>query len=182
MAIDIAATTVFMRWYLRPGDGIRDVIHAGRAGSDVPARRTVWQLATFVAVLSAVSAIGWQLEINLPYDRATFLLTGQTQRWDGVYFGEFDGNVYVARRPAGNDAFYRSISIYSPSEIQDLRIQPGVQTLCTQVHRPSVTFVNAATHVWDTVVQHLRRTGQPVTRPPQQPQPNLPDGQCPAQP
>jgi hypothetical protein len=179
-AIAVSATALFMRWYLLPGKGLRESISPPPAVT--AQKRTLGQLVTFVALLAAVSAIGWQLEINLPYDRAIFQVKGQHDQWDGIYFGELDGNFYIARRQPGNSAFYRSVSIYQSGEIQDLRVQPGMQTLCTRVNRPEVALRHAAGHVWQVLAQHLRRTGQPAKQPPQQLQPNLPDGQCPAQP
>jgi hypothetical protein len=200
IAIDLAAVAFFMRWYLRapteaagepaspggptdvagePSPSIGEPSHQS-APTYVGRRGSLSRLVIFVALLSALSAIGWQLEINLPYDHATFNVKGE--QLDGIYFGQSEGDVFVAVRPAHSNVFLRAISIFPASELSQLQIRPQVQTLCTRVDRPSVTAGHEVSKLWDLIQQHLSRTGQPASTAAPAPEKNLPKGHCPALP
>lgn len=160
-AFDLAAVVVFLTWR---GDSERLISHT----------------LLFAALLGAVSAVGWQLEINLPYDKVRFELQGQSTPYDGIYFGESDGYFYIAPRANDRGPFSREINVYPASQLIDLRLVPKPQTLCTLVDRPSVVFVHELNDLWATIKQHLRRTGQPA--PPVQirrPTQTHPEGYCP---
>jgi hypothetical protein len=148
-------------------------------------RRRPWMTLAFVAALATVSAIGWQLEINLPYVSVRYRVVGQSKQYDGIYFGEQDSLFYIAPRPGGKGPFFRAIAIYPADHIYGLSIQPRAQTTCTRVDRPSVVVEHAITSAWHTIEQHFSRTGQPappVLKPRTLPGANEPEGFCPALP
>jgi hypothetical protein len=183
IALALLATFWFVHWY-RPLQAAMD-----------PAPR--WPLVLFIALTSAAISIGWQLQVNLPYDHAILRLkheprdprTGEVHH-DGIYFGEAQGSVYFSPRvdrrvpeegPPSSLAFERSIGVYPKEKIATLEILPEEQTLCTEVPRPASSFGRAVDDAIAIIDQHLSETGQ---RPPEieeEPTAPLPQGACPSQ-
>lgn len=172
IACDLAATTAFVCWD-RVRGRLRLVVSGIRSASPVSSNRSSSKASQrgsgatllFVSIVGALSAIGWQLEINLPYDKVHFEIVGQKIHYDGIYFGETDGNFYIAPRPDEQGQFFRAIYVYPSAQLRDLSIAPKPQTLCTRVDRPSIAFVHELGQLWATIQQHLRRTGQPARHP-----------------
>jgi hypothetical protein len=173
----VIATVEFFGWYRRRYGG----------------RRPLSPVVIFVVLASALASIGWQLEINLPYQRAYFTLAkggaganpiySDTGEDDAIYFGEVDGEVYLAprERPKFN-TYTRDIIGYPRADLSELRLVPQTQTLCTSVPRPIVSFLHLFRRADQVVRQHLRRTGQPASAGHAPSAKALPLGQCPAQP
>jgi hypothetical protein len=151
LAVDLLAITLFIAW-------------AELRHPDAPPRpHTLPRTVVFVAVLATFSAIGWQLEVNLPYVAAQYQVAGQSTRYDGIYFGESDGDFYIAERPGRTGQFFRAITVYPANTVNGLMIRPGTRTLCTRVTRPLVAAGDLISDAWHAVEQHFRRTGQPNT-------------------
>ena len=152
-----------------------------QSGGSRPAR---WPLVVFVAAVSALASIGWQLQINLPYDHAEMLLKGEpaNSARDGIYFGESQGSVYFSPREAEpSRAFTRSIGVYPKEEIETLSILPGDQTLCTRVADPATSLWRGLEDLGEILEQHLSETGQRDPEPEEEPIEPLPQGACPQQ-
>ena len=177
LAALVIATVGFSTWYRRRYE----------------VRQPLSPVVIFVVIASAFASIGWQLEINLPYQRAYFTLAkgglganpiySDTRENDAIYFGEVDGEVYLAprERPKSN-TFTRDIIVYPRADLSELRLVPQAQTLCTSVPRPIVSFLHLLRRADQLVRQHLRRTGQPALPGRTSSAKSLPLGQCPAQP
>ena len=161
LAIDLLAITVFISWDELRGRRANRSQQPGESSASTVRTWRVGRTAIFVALIATFSAIGWQLEINLPYVAVQYRVVGQPTNYDGIYFGEVDGNFYIAQRPGRTGEFFRAISVYPAATVQSLMIRPGTRTLCTRVNRPLIAFGNFISRAWDAVEQHLRRTGQP---------------------
>jgi hypothetical protein len=142
--------------------------------------RAFLPVAGFCAVASAFLSLGWQLQINLPYDQAVVAAKGQPAR-QAVYFGQVGDSVLVSpREPLPSHRFTRDIIVYRRDDLSLLKFLPEPQTLCTNVARPATALWRTLVEVKETVRQHLRQSGQRPLEPPK-PQKPLPIGQCPPQ-
>ena len=179
LSVDLLATALFVCWdrlpfHTRQAPKTRTITPTAKWAQSNPAasirgpRHSLRTSLLFVAILGAVSAIGWQLEVNLPYVAAQYRVVGQSARYDGIYFGESGGYFYIAPRPGAQGEFFRAIAVYPASNIYGLSIRPGTRTLCTRVNRPEVVIEHAVSQAWRAIEQHFRRTGQP-DRPRKQP-------------
>jgi hypothetical protein len=170
IAAALLATIVFARWYRQK-----------QTASSRPGR---WPLVVFVAAVSALVSIGWQLQINLPYDHAEVLLKREpaSSVRDGIYFGESQGSVYFSpREDEPSRAFTRSIGVYPKEEIETLEILPGDQTLCSRVADPATSLWRGLEDLAEIVDQHLSETGEREPEPEEEPTEPLPQGVCPQQ-
>jgi hypothetical protein len=147
-----------------------------------PSGRPLTPILAFIAVLSAVASIGWQLQVNLEYDAAKVTVKGKPPAV-GIFFGTDDGNAYLALRTTSEKReghFARDISVIPTSQIQSLQLRHGGQTLCTDVRRPTVSVIRVAQRVGRLVRQHLRQLGTPVATPTPTPTVTpVPAGRCP---
>jgi hypothetical protein len=167
LVVAAIASIAFARWYHRQADASR------------------WLVAAFVAGLTAIVSVGWQLQINLPYDHAQFRLEGEPLGGtrDAIYFGTLDGAVYIVpREPEPSKAFIRGIAVVPQDQLANFRILEDDQTLCTLVPPPATAAWRGIERAFDAIEQHLRTTGQPD---PEDPEPEsdepLPPGECPPQ-
>ena len=166
VTVALFASFVFANWF---------------RGRSSPAR---WPLVLFIASVSAFVSIGWQLQINLPYDHAEMRLKAEPPGpgSDGIYFGEYQGSIYFSRREEQpSRAFERTIGVYPKETVATLRILPDKQTLCTRVPDPVTSLRRALGDLGDIVDQHLSETGQRAPEPEPNPTGPLPQGVCPPQ-
>jgi hypothetical protein len=174
VVVVVIASTVFARWYRR------------RYSADL--WRPRWVAAVFVTAASAFLAIGWQLQVNLPYDHVVVEVEGEPVR-DAIYFGETSTDVVISprQRPSKpttkpwdqwRTAFTRSIIVYPKDRVRRLEHLPNDQTLCTRVARPIISIVRAGEQARALVQQHLSETGEP-RKPTRTLVEDLPDGRCP---
>jgi hypothetical protein len=160
-------TVFFVRWYCRwLADNRRRGVTRGLR----------WPAVLFVALVAALASIGWQLEVNLPYDHAHFQMKGLAQGRDAIYFGQSDGNVYMA--PRVTTAFSRDVTVYPRENVASLALLHGTQTLCTRVAPPASAAWSGVRSLWAQIQQRLRKTGQP-NRPGRKTVVVLPRGKCP---
>jgi hypothetical protein len=150
--------------------------------TDLPEHRAWWRLGVFITGAAAVLGIGWQLQVNLTYDHAKLYFKQPQRDWpqvtDAIYVGQANGAYYVAPRLEPGGPFDRSLVAVPANTLERFELLPDDQTLCTGVPRPIVSAGRVAENLWDTVRQHLSRTGQQVS-PPSLPPPFTGHGRCP---
>jgi hypothetical protein len=137
----------------------------------------------FIAVLSAIASIGWQLQVNLTYDSALITLKGERVGRMGIYFGTDGSMLYASRRvtpDAQRGRFSRKISVIRLDDVRSVSLLEDGQTLCTNVPSPAQSLRRALHRLDRLVRQHLRPRGTPDPIVHAQPR-KVPPGQCPPQ-